>query len=496
MIYPPSDEQQDIFNYIKNDTGNLLVEAFAGCAKTYTAVESTKLLPEGKSIMFLAFNKHNQLDFKSKLPEHVKCYTTYGLGYAAIKKKYGDKIEFDEFKIDKIIQKKAKTWKLEEEFEKHSDISVYLKNIKKLSDLCRKTLTTKPEYIPALALEYDINLKEKQDIKRVLKVLDETTNDRKTFDFIDSVYLPAIDNGIWMFPQDYVYVDEYQDLNLCQLRILEKILKKDKTTGNIIGRLFAFGDKFQGVYLFNGANSKVTDWFKKFPNTKSLPLSTSFRCSKSVIAAAQRLVPGIKARENAPEGSVRDDGDVLMEAQNGDYVLCRTTIPLIKLFFEFLVQGKKAIIKGAEIGVDLINLIGKIDNIDKLNSFWTNELSSFKKDIAKSGILNPEEHSEYVTLEDKVNTLLFLAKLSVNITDLKVKIKTIFSDELQGIILSSVHKAKGLESKNVFIIRPDLLPMKQARGGQWQQERNLEYISITRAIENLIYDNNWSDIKK
>ena len=295
-----------------------------------------------------------------------------------------------------------------------------------------------------------------------------------------------------MFPQDYVFFDECQDANRCQIRIIEKILKKDKLSGKITGRLFSFGDFFQGIYGFNGCDDKSYEWFEKFPNTKILPLSVSFRCSKNVIIEAQKIVPDIKALDDAPDGLVRD-GDVLKEAESGDFILCRTTMPLVKLFFEFLTQHKKAIIKGSDIGIQLIELIGKINNLSKLVTFWESELSIFRKDLKADGVLNPNEHSGYTALEDKVMTLLFLAKLSDSILDLKYKIKSIFTDEIQGICLSTIHKIKGLEANRVFIIRPDLLPMKNVKPWQYLQEMNLHYVAITRAKIELIYDRNWTD---
>jgi DNA helicase II / ATP-dependent DNA helicase PcrA len=492
MNHKPTPEQERIFLFVKKRPENVLIKAYAGAGKTSTIVEAVKLLPKDKSIMFLAFNKHIQEELKTKLPEHVRCYTTYGLGYAAIRRKYGDKIEVDEFKADKIIQKKAKSWHLDEEFKDDEEISFYLNNIKKLVNLCRLTLTLKPEYIPYVADRYEVPISKPNDIKRVLKVLDEMTTDRKTIDFTDMVYLPAIDNGIWMFPQDYVFVDEVQDLNRCQIRIIEKVLKKDKLSGKTTGRLISVGDFFQGIYGFNAADEKSFEWFEKFQNTKVLPLSVSFRCSKAVIRKAQEIVPDIKALDDAPEGIVRD-GNVLEEAQSGDFVLCRTTMPLVRLFFEFLTQHKKAIIKGSDIGVHLIELIGKINNIDKLKSFWEGELAKFRKDLKADGILNPQEHSGYSALEDKVMTLLFLARLSNSIPDLKLKIKTIFTDEIEGICLSTVHKIKGLEANRVFIIRPDLLPLPNVRSWQAIQEKNLEYVAITRAKLELVYDRAWTD---
>jgi superfamily I DNA/RNA helicase len=493
MNIKPTIEQDRIFLFIKKRPENVLIKAYAGTGKTTTIVEAAKLLPSNKSITYLAFNKHIQEELKTKLPEYVRCYTTYGLGTAAIKRKYGDKIQFDEFKADKIILKKSKSWDLHDEFKSQEKIDSYLNSIKKLTNLCRLTLTLKADYIPYIADRYEVNnLGKPQDIKRVLKVLDEMSSNRETFDFTDMVFLPAIDNSIWMFPQDYVFVDEVQDVNRCQIKIIEKILKRDRKTGKVLGRLITVGDFFQGIYGFNAADEKSFEWFEKFPNTKVLPLSVSFRCAKNIIIEAQKIVPDIKALDDAPDGIVRE-GDVLNEAQSGDFVLCRTTMPLVKLFFEFLVQSKKAIVKGSDIGVHLIELIGHITTLSELKSFWEMELYNFGIDLKNRGVLNPLEHSGYLALEDKVVTLLFLAKLSTNIEDLKVKIRTIFTDEIKGIVLSTIHKIKGLEASRVFIIRPDLLPMKTIKGWQQIQEKNLEYVAITRAKTELIYDKTWTD---
>lgn len=492
MKHPPTKEQDRIFHVIRNRPENVLIKAFAGCGKTTTIVDAVKLVPTDKSITFLAYNKHIQLELKDKLPEHVRCYTSYGIGNASIKRKYGDSIVFDEFKADKCILKKSKSWDLEEEFKNDEEIGFYLNSIKKLVNLCRLSLTLKEEFIPYLAERHDINLQKTKDIKRVLKVLDTMTNDRKTYDYTDMIYLPAVDNALWMFPQDYVFVDEIQDFNRCQIKIVEKMLKRDRVTKKILGRLISVGDFFQGIYGFNAADEKSFKWFEDFQNTKILPLSHSFRCAKNIILKANEIVPDIKALNNAPDGIVRD-GSVLDEADSGDFVLCRTTMPLVKLFFEFLVKHKKAIIKGSDIGVHLVELIGNIKDIDKLTTFWNTELSDYRMDLKHKGVLNPLEHSGYVALEDKVSTLLFIAKMSDSIEDLKRNIASIFTDEIQGIVLSTVHKAKGLEADRVFIVRPDLIPLPNTKSWQYAQEMNLAYVAITRAKTELIYDRVWTD---
>lgn len=57
-----------------------------------------------------------------------------------------------------------------------------------------------------------------------------------------------------------------------------------------------------------------------------------------------------------------------------------------------------------------------------------------------------------------------------------------------GTLLSSIHRAKGMEAKRVFILRPDLMPHPKAKS-EWEmgQEKNLQYVAQTRAIEELVF---------
>jgi len=493
MGFTPTQEQLKIFKYIKKRPENILIEAYAGAGKTTTVVEAVKLLPKDSNILFLAFNKHIKEELKTRLPEHVRCYTSHGLGLSAIKRKYKDSIKMDEFKMDKIIKKKSSRWNLDGDFKDEKEKFRYLNDMKKLTNLCKASLTLDPKWIPYIADRHEIKINESRDPKRIAKLLDASLQDTKTFDFTDMIFMPAVDKGLWLFPQDYVICDEVQDLNRCQIRLIEKMLKKDKVTKKYTGRLIGVGDFYQGIYGFTAADEKSFEWFRKFPNTKILPLSYSFRCAKNIIKHANELVPGIKALDSAPEGEVRD-GSVLEEARDGDFVLCRTTAPLITLFFEFLMAHKKAVIKGADIGLQLIDLIGKFSNLRDLEAHWSTEIIRFRVELTQQGILNPKEHSGFVAMEDKVNTLLFLGRISLDIPDLIDKIKTIFTDDLQGIVLSTIHKAKGLESDRVFIVRPDQIPLPNAKNN-WQmiQEKNLEYVAITRAKTELIYDVEWTD---
>jgi DNA helicase-2/ATP-dependent DNA helicase PcrA len=488
-MFKPTEEQKKIFHFVKNRKENIVVDAKAGAGKTTTIVQATKLLPKDDKKIFLAFNKHIQEELKAKLPEDVYCYTFHGLGAAAINRTYKG-IKFDEFKLDNIIRAKSKKWNLDKELAPQ-DISNYLDRIKKLVNLCRLTLTMSKKYVPAIANRYDIKLNDKA-LSRAFSVLEVLINDRKTYDYTDMVFIPAIDSKCWMYQYDYVIVDEIQDLNRAQQKIVEKILKRDRRTKKTIGRFIGIGDPHQSIYGFVGVNEKTFQWFLKFPNTKVLTLSTTFRCAKNIVSKAQEIVPGIKALDNAIDGVVRE-GSVLDEPMDGDFVLCRTSLPLVKLFFHYLVEGRKATIKGSDIGLSLIEMTNGHKSLAQLMGFWKTQLKNKEIELRRRGILNAEEDSGYAALEDRVITLDFLAKMSKDIKGLNSKIKTIFSDDLKGIILSTVHKSKGLEADRVFIARPDKMPMPAAKAWQVQQEENLLYVAITRAKTELVFDYEWID---
>jgi len=495
-------EQVAIYDWVVNGTGNLLIRARAGSGKTSTLVGISKLLDPSIRTTFLAFNKHIQVELKSKLPKHVFCYTAHGLGYSAIKKKYKD-VVVDNLKVDKLINKHLKTWNPKQ----IDNIVLYIKNFKKMINLIRLSLTLNKKYVPDLCERYDVKF-DSQDIDRMFLILEEMLNDKKTIDFTDMVYLPVVDPKIWLFPQEFVLIDEAQDLSKAQHELVKKCVKKDKA-GKFIGRMVFVGDDMQAIYGFTGSDAFSFMNLSKIPNTIILPLTTTFRCAKNIVLEANTIVKDIRPMDNAPDGVVRK-GSVLDEAVAGDFVLSRKTFPLVKMFFDLLVQNKKSYIKGSDIGKTLIDFTYGKNSMSQLDASLTNKLSECRANLAKHGVINYQDDVGYTTLNDMVKILRFLMTMvDGNIEALKERIEYIFrgggsEEELidedgvpiinksDGILLSTVHKAKGLESDRVFIIMPKDMPLRTSQPWQYQQEMNLKYIAITRAKRELIYDMDWA----
>jgi DNA helicase II / ATP-dependent DNA helicase PcrA len=73
--------------------------------------------------------------------------------------------------------------------------------------------------------------------------------------------------------------------------------------------------------------------------------------------------------------------------------------------------------------------------------------------------------------------------------DLYNKIEGLFADEGASIWLSSVHRAKGLEADNVFILKPEKMPLvwKGQKSWEFMQENNILFVALTRAKEKLYF---------
>lgn len=493
MGFKPTNEQINIFKTVKDRDNNILINALAGSGKSSTIIKSLDYVSDLKKLIFVAFNKHIRDELREKLPEHIHVNTLHSLGFGAIKRTYGDSIQFEEYKLDKVIKSKSKGWNLEKEFPDYKERMDYLKGIKELVNLTRATVTMKKKYVPYLANNWDIKYNTDLDASRVFKVLEALVADKKSFDYNDMVYMAATDPKIWLHQYDMVYVDEIQDLTRAQQYLLNKLVKKDRISKKQTGRFILVGDQNQKIYSFTGVSNNTYDWYTKLPNLKELPLTTTFRCSKAVVREAQKLVPNIKWFDEAEEGEVRA-GSVVDEATDGDFILCRKESPLFELFFELLMKGKKAVVKGTEMGKNVIDMTKGFTDMNSAVSHWNGKLRELRNNLMSIGVLDYESNTAYLALEQKVNVFTFMVKLSSDVEDLKKKLNKMLDDKVSdGITLMTVHKSKGLEANRVFIIRPDILPMNTKMQWQQEQESNLKYIAITRAKKELIYDHDWLD---
>jgi DNA helicase II / ATP-dependent DNA helicase PcrA len=87
----------------------------------------------------------------------------------------------------------------------------------------------------------------------------------------------------------HVLVDEYQDLNLAQERLVELIAEG--------GDPFVVGDDDQSIYRFRGASRASLERFRsRFPGALTITLGRNYRSSRRIVTAAATLIANNEAR--------------------------------------------------------------------------------------------------------------------------------------------------------------------------------------------------------
>jgi DNA helicase-2/ATP-dependent DNA helicase PcrA len=95
------------------------------------------------------------------------------------------------------------------------------------------------------------------------------------------------------------------------------------------------------------------------------------------------------------------------------------------------------------------------------------------------------------SIQDKYQCIVAFCQGRNSVDDVVAAIRRVFQEDTgSGIVFSTIHKAKGLEAKRVFLLQPRgaRMPHPMAKL-EWevQQEHNLAYVAITRAIEELVF---------
>lgn len=469
-----SEYQLEVFRFVREETGHAVVEAVAGSGKTTTLMASLKYLRPRTSSLLMAFNKHIAEELKRRVPWGVRAATSHSQGNWALTREFG-RLDLDKYKMRGILREMEKDKTRKPKLEKGA-----YSQVRDIIDKAKAWAVSDFESIRLMCKKYEYDFPgaiEEYIISWVVPAMEISRNIRehKVIDFNDMVYLAL---ELTTPPTyDTVFVDEMQDFNFCQLAFAQKSLRKG-------GRIIGLGDRYQSIYGFRGADSQAIPRIIRELNAKPLPLSISYRCAGFILDLARTVVPHIQERPDAPEGlvDVVEYYDFYDNVAPGDMVLCRTNAPLVETCLMLIREGRKASIpkRTDELPEELKDIIkacsadtgkGIISELVKVRDEEIQRLT--EKNLTKSAL----------ALEDKINTAIALAVDMNTKADIIRRIDDIFNDSEEGVLFYTVHRAKGLESKRVWILRSDLIPHPKA--DDLEQETNLKYVAVTRAMEEL-----------
>lgn len=475
----PSKYQTSIYKEFKNTNNNINISAVAGSGKTTVLLECLKLIPKDKTSLFLAFNNSIVDELKERSSRtDVDIMTIHSYGWRRILCHYGSKVRMNP---NKSIAKTEIVLKGYEEI-KENKKGYYFYIIPKILDLLRCNLV-EPDLMSIMENcdHYNLDVGERE-VEIALKAFNLSVKDKSQCDFMDMIYQPLIDSRIRFKKYDNVFCDESQDFSLAQHEIIKNCLNRK-------GRLITVGDPRQAIYGFAGADA---DSYEKLGSingdSTTLPLSVSYRCDKAIVREAQKIVPEISWAPYAEEGLVKLGS--LTELKYGDWIVCRNLKPLVQTYLWLMKNKIKSKIRGKEIGEGILSLISKtgaktLSGMMRMLELEQNKLS---KKLAKRGVRKVSAHPKMEVLNQKIEVIECLSNEVSTVKELKELISNIFSDEVKGILLTTIHKAKGLENDTVFFLCPELIPSIYAEQiWELEQEENLRYVAITRARHTLVY---------
>jgi DNA helicase II / ATP-dependent DNA helicase PcrA len=109
--------------------------------------------------------------------------------------------------------------------------------------------------------------------------------------------------GRWRKAFRYVLVDEYQDTNHAQYRLLQLL-------GGEHGNVCAVGDPDQSIYAFRGADIRnIMEFERDFPGTRVIALEQNYRSTNRILRAANAVIEENRERKPKRLFSELGEGD-------------------------------------------------------------------------------------------------------------------------------------------------------------------------------------------
>jgi hypothetical protein len=509
MAHKPTKEQAAIIDAACTRRESIMVNAYAGCAKSSTLEMLAHAMP-AQPALSLAFNKKIAVELERRLPPSFTVKTLNGLGHSAWSKAIGRRPELDDKKLGKLVTSTAKAVGFDLSSDQWDQVRTMVTRAQQAGvvpqtfphqGLVEDTLEAWKE-LADQHYGYDVIDENVLELSRMVLTESVKLSFKGVITFDDQIYCSTMFNGVFpRFP--LVTVDEAQDLSP---------LNHIQVARCAADRLIVAGDRKQAIYLFRGADMSSMDKLRKLRSEWiDLPLATTFRCPKGVVARQQDHAPGFTAWSANAEGKVLTWNGAESPEWSWDRVqqalpafgsevamLCRNNAPLLSMAFKLLRQGIACHMLGRDIGKGLVTLAKKICPQDAMPiAECVSTITSWmERESALARANGKDEKIEGIT--DRGECLIAVAEggMARNAGELREALAALFARESGKVTLSSIHRAKGLEFDLVVFLDPWRIPSKWARQAaeagnpaQLQQEMNLRYVGETRTKHTLVMAN-------
>jgi DNA helicase-2/ATP-dependent DNA helicase PcrA len=310
-------------------------------------------------------------------------------------------------------------------------------------------------------------------------------------------------------------VDEYQDISLLQQELLDTWLGERSD-------LCVVGDPNQTIYSFSGASASFLENFdSRYPGANSISLTKNYRSSAEIIGLANRVRGNQKLE---PLEAIRPKGDEpeILEfnskEQESDWVAARikdllssgTKASQIAVLYRINAQSEQIENALAKAGVEYqvrggaryfsrpeIMSAVRLVRAEAANPSGNNlyeTVSAIARSLGWQSI-TPDVAGAQLEQWEALNSLVQIADelgkdatIQMFANELEERQRSQHEPTRESITLSTMHAAKGLEYKAVFIIGAveGYLPISYAKTElQIAEEQRLFYVAVTRAKDSL-----------
>ncbi|HZM75177.1 MAG TPA: ATP-dependent DNA helicase UvrD2 [Candidatus Limnocylindrales bacterium] len=315
-------------------------------------------------------------------------------------------------------------------------------------------------------------------------------------------------------------VDEYQDVNPLQQRLLEAWLggRNDLTV---------VGDAAQTIYSFTGATSNyLVDFARRYRGATVIRLMRDYRSTPQIVGLANAVIRQARSSESrlrldlvgqrpsGPEPDLRVFPDEIAEAaavaeRCAELIASGTPAQEIAILFRANAQSETYEEALAEAGVSYVvrggqRFFERPEIRQAMSALRAATRSPVEDDLIRvvSGILTglgwePERPPAGGAARERWESLAALVRLAAEfrgtaagsalgefVAELERRAEAQHVPEVAGVTLASLHSAKGLEWDAVFLVGlvEGTLPTSYARTNDAvEEERRLLYVGITRA---------------
>ena len=294
-----SPKQQEIVSF---GQGAILVKASAGSGKTRVLTARIKRLLDTtkRKILAITFTNKAGEEMKERLGNLADIKNRLFIGTfhgfcQQVLENHGQVIGFTN--IPHIFEDESDRLKLIEQAIQQTPSyqhSYEKRDSKRQKELCYRALNFISEVKRKLLSEDEL-LKERDDEDLVLlyTTYQDILNSQNAIDFDDLISLtynlfianPKI-AALYRRTYEYICVDEAQDLNYAQYQLLRALTNDEHKNVMMVG------DPNQSIFAFNGSSSNyMTKMFVEDFQPETIELKENYRSSKSVLQAAQKIIP-------------------------------------------------------------------------------------------------------------------------------------------------------------------------------------------------------------